>query len=126
MKLNQVLGAFALTLLMGCASNQSLIDTSIQQAEALKAIAVENKADSAATANAEKKLSEAIMLNEKGESDPALSAANESLLEYRLVFAQETLTSLEKEHELLLSGVKDAKTYNEVLLRFFDKTRRAK
>ncbi|HHX14536.1 MAG TPA: hypothetical protein GX724_00035 [Fibrobacter sp.] len=126
MKLNQVLGALSLMLLIGCASNQSLIDTSIQQAEALKAIAAENKADSAATVNADQKLSEAITLNEKGESDPALLAANESLLEYRLVFALETLNALEKEHDLLLSGVKDAKTYNEVLLRIFDKTRRAK
>jgi outer membrane protein OmpA-like peptidoglycan-associated protein len=59
MKTKQILGAFLLMLFIGCASNQALVDSSIQQAESLKTTAVANKASTVKISLADEKLEEA-------------------------------------------------------------------
>jgi len=126
MKIKQILGAFLLMLFIGCASNQALVDSSIQQAESLKTTAVANKASTAKISLADEKLEEAKKQSEAGKTEEALLAAEESLLQYRLVLAQSSLDGLNNDYELLKKEVQAAESYKNELKSKLEQIRKEK
>lgn len=126
MKIKPILGVLLLQLFIGCASNQALVDTSIQQAESLKTTATESKALSAKTTLADEKLAEAKKYNEEGKAEEALLAAEESLLEYRLALAQSTYNVLCKDYEALEKNVLAAESYKNQLKSKLEQIRKEK
>lgn len=126
MKTKQILGAFLLMLFIGCASNQALVDSSIQQAESLKTTAVANKALTVKISLADEKLEEAKKQNEAGKTEEALLAAEESLLQYRLVLAQSSLDGLNNDYELLEKEVQAAESYKNELKSKLEQIRKEK
>lgn len=126
MKIKQILGAFLLMLFIGCASNQALVDSSIQQAESLKTTAVANKALTVKISLADEKLEEAKKQNEAGKTEEALLAAEESLLQYRLVLAQSSLDGLNNDYELLEKEVQAAESYKNELKSKLEQIRKEK
>jgi hypothetical protein len=126
MKTKQILGAFLLMLFIGCASNQALVDSSIQQAESLKTTAVANKASTVKISLADEKLKEAKKQNEAGKTEEALLAAEESLLQYRLVLAQSSLDGLNNDYELLEKEVQAAESYKNELKSKLEQIRKEK
>jgi len=126
MKTKQILGAFLLMLFIGCASNQALVDSSIQQAESLKTTAVANKASTVKISLADEKLEEAKKQNEAGKTEEALLAAEESLLQYRLVLAQSSLDGLNNDYELLEKEVQAAESYKNELKSKLEQIRKEK
>lgn len=126
MKTKQILGAFLLMLFIGCASNQALVDSSIQQAESLKTTAVANKALTVKISLADEKLEEAKKQNEAGKTEEALFAAEESLLQYRLVLAQSSLDGLNNDYELLEKEVQAAESYKNELKSKLEQIRKEK
>ncbi|MCF0215102.1 MAG: hypothetical protein HUK21_01355 [Fibrobacteraceae bacterium] len=68
--------------MVGCASNQMAVKSSIGQAEA--SMEASANLDSASTAAAKSKLDSAKIFEADGEDELAVSAASESSLEYRL------------------------------------------
>ena len=126
MKTKQILGAFLLMLFIGCASNQALVDSSIQQAESLKTTAVANKASTAKISLADEKLEEAKKQSEAGKTEEALLAAEESLLQYRLVLAQSSLDGLNNDYELLKKEVQAAESYKNELKSKLEQIRKEK
>lgn len=126
MKIKQILGVFLLMLFIGCASNQALVDSSIQQAESLKTTAVANKASTVKISLADEKLEEAKKQNEAGKTEEALLAAEESLLQYRLVLAQSSLDGLNNDYELLEKEVQAAESYKNELKSKLEQIRKEK
>jgi len=126
MKTKQILGVFLLMLFIGCASNQALVDSSIQQAESLKTTAVANKASTVKISLADEKLEEAKKQNEAGKTEEALLAAEESLLQYRLVLAQSSLDGLNNDYELLEKEVQAAESYKNELKSKLEQIRKEK
>jgi uncharacterized membrane protein YcgQ (UPF0703/DUF1980 family) len=126
MKIKQILGVFLLMLFIGCASNQALVDSSIQQAESLKTTAVANKASTVKISLADEKLKEAKKQNEAGKTEEALLAAEESLLQYRLVLAQSSLDGLNNDYELLEKEVQAAESYKNELKSKLEQIRKEK
>lgn len=126
MKIKQILGVFLLMLFIGCASNQALVDSSIQQAESLKTTAVANKALTVKISLADEKLEEAKKQNEAGKTEEALLAAEESLLQYRLVLAQSSLDGLNNDYELLEKEVQAAESYKNELKSKLEQIRKEK
>lgn len=126
MKTKQILGALLLMLFIGCASNQALVDSSIQQAESLKTTAVANKALTVKISLADEKLEEAKKQNEAGKTEEALFAAEESLLQYRLVLAQSSLDGLNNDYELLEKEVQAAESYKNELKSKLEQIRKEK
>lgn len=126
MKTKQILGVFLLMLFIGCASNQALVDSSIQQAESLKTTAVANKASTVKISLADEKLKEAKKQNEAGKTEEALLAAEESLLQYRLVLAQSSLDGLNNDYELLEKEVQAAESYKNELKSKLEQIRKEK
>ena len=126
MKIKQILGVFLLMLFIGCASNQALVDSSIQQAESLKTTAVANKASTVKISLADEKLKEAKKQNEAGKTEEALLAAEESLLQYRLVLAQSSLDGLNNDYELLKKEVQAAESYKNELKSKLEQIRKEK
>jgi len=126
MKIKQILGVFLLMLFIGCASNQALVDSSIQQAESLKTTAVANKASTVNISLADEKLKEAKKQNEAGKTEEALLAAEESLLQYRLVLAQSSLDGLNNDYELLEKEVQAAESYKNELKSKLEQIRKEK
>ena len=125
-KIKQILGVFLLMLFIGCASNQALVDSSIQQAESLKTTAVANKASTVKISLADEKLKEAKKQNEAGKTEEALLAAEESLLQYRLVLAQSSLDGLNNDYELLEKEVQAAESYKNELKSKLEQIRKEK
>ena len=125
-KLKQILGAFLLILFIGCASNQALVDSSIQQAELLKTTAVANKASTVKISLADEKLEEAKKQSEAGKTEEALLAAEESLLQYRLALAQSSLDGLNNDYELLEKEVQAAESYKNELKSKLEQIRKEK
>ena len=126
MKTKQILGAFLLMLFIGCASNQALVDSSIQQAELLKTTAVANKASTVKISLADEKLEEAKKQSEAGKTEEALLAAEESLLQYRLALAQSSLDGLNNDYELLEKEVQAAESYKNELKSKLEQIRKEK
>lgn len=126
MKIKQILGAFLLILFIGCASNQALVDSSIQQAELLKTTAVANKASTVKISLADEKLEEAKKQSEAGKTEEALLAAEESLLQYRLALAQSSLDGLNNDYELLEKEVQAAESYKNELKSKLEQIRKEK
>lgn len=115
MRIKPLLTAFFLMMFMGCASNQALVNSSIQQAESLKTTAGESKSLSVKTTLADEKLEEAKKQNEIGKTEEALLAAEESLLQYRLALAQSTHDALSKDYAALEKEVQSAESYENQL-----------
>ena len=126
MKIKQILGAFLLILFIGCALNQALVDSSVQQPELLNTTAVANKAPTVKISLADEKLEEAKKQSEAGKTEEALLAAEESLLQYRLALAQSSLDGLNNDYELLEKEVQAAESYKNELKSKLEQIRKEK
>lgn len=93
--------AGSLLILSGCASNQHMVDRSVNKAEGSKALATEAKLESASTANADSQLEFAKASQKIQKGDLAVMAADRSSLEYRLALLTAERDSLKKQDEQL-------------------------
>ncbi|MFA6341766.1 MAG: hypothetical protein WCX75_02805 [Fibrobacteraceae bacterium] len=100
-----IIGA-AVTLVMGCASHQAVVDTSIQEAELIGMIAQNEKLDSTKTQAARTNLEQAKAYKAEKEYEKAWAAADQSRLEYKLAFATATRDSVVREDSLLTNDLR--------------------
>jgi hypothetical protein len=93
-------------MIMGCASHQAVVDTSIQEAELIGKIAKAEKLDTTKTHAARMSLEKAKNYRTEKEYEKAWASADQSLLEYKLAFALATRDSVVREDSLLTNALR--------------------